>query len=264
MRPGRGRALAIWGATISATGHAAAIGLAVWALPWLSAGPDPGVPVVRVQLVDPAALDRPAVPDPPAALIDSGRPAVATQAPPASPEPPPTDATVPHDAPVAAPELPEAPEAGLAGRFDPGAALGLDVPRGDAADAAPAAAPDFALPSLAGRTADPARPPEPEAAEEEVGPATVQAFGAEVLAAVERAKVFPRRARERGLFGTSRVALTIGPGGELTSAHLVRSSGAKALDDAALAAVRNAELPAPPWGAPVAYDLGISFTLHGN
>lgn len=250
--------MAIWGATISATGHAAAIGLAVWALPWLRADPDPGVPVVRVRLVDAAALDRPAAPERPEG---PDRPTT-SGTPPASP-PPPTEATVPHDAPVAAPDLPEAPEAGLVGQFDPGAPLGLDA-------ASPEVAPDVALPSFAARPPDPAleaapRPEEPQDDEaEEVGPATVQAFGAEVLAAVERAKVFPRRARERGLFGTSWVALTVGPGSELTSARLVRSSGAKALDDAALAAVRNAELPPPPWGMPVAYDLGISFTLHGN
>ncbi|MFT3973610.1 MAG: TonB family protein [Amaricoccus sp.] len=209
------------------------LGLAVWALPWLRAGPDPGVPVVHVALVGPADLLPPVMPP----VMPPEMPGAApTPAPPVVPR----EATVPHaDMPAQAPPT-EAPADGLAGRFDPGAPLGFTL---GAAESPPAAA---------------APVPEPEA------PAGIETFEAEVRAAVERAKVYPQTARARGLYGTSHVTLLIGPEGEVISLHLVQSSGAKALDDAALAAVRDARLPAPPDGAPVTWSLGISFTLRDN
>lgn len=226
--------LRVWGTAISGAGHAVVLGLAIWALPWLRARPGPVVPVVLVRLVDPAELLPPAPPPPPplvpAAPVSTVRP----------------EATVPH------PEIPEEipVEEGLAGRFDPAAPLGFQT--------SGAVAPDPAVPMepQAGET-----PPEPLP---EVEPAGVEAFGAAVLAAVQAAKVTPPIARQRGLFGTTRVSLRVGPAGEVVEVRVVQSSGAKALDDAALKAVRNARLPAPPWGAPVAYDLGISFTLRDN
>lgn len=261
-------ALGGWGATISGAGHAAAIALALWALPWLRAGPDPGVPVVAVRLVAPSELSRSELSRP-----ERLRPELPPPEPPAASAPAPTatrpgavlrpEATVPHEeAPAEAPPVEGAPVEGFAGRFDPAAPLGIEladpgaeVPGAEAPGADVPGA-DGAVPE-AGLWQDAAEPPEP-------GPSSVEAFGAALRAAVERAKVYPRAARERGLYGTTQVALQIGPAGEVVALRLLRSSGAKALDDAALAAVRAARLPAPPAGAPLAYDLGISFTRRDN
>jgi protein TonB len=224
--------LGVLGAAISAAGHAAAIGLAVWALPWLRAGPDPGVRVVQVALVGPETLV-PAGPSPPVPA-----PLSATRT-----EQPRPEATVPH------PQVPEArpPVEDLARPFDPAAPFGFPL-AGEGAPPAPVAA----EPPAAAEAA-------PEA---EAPPMSAEAFRAALVAAVERAKVYPRIARERGLFGTTGVALTLAPDGGLAAVRVARSSGSKALDEAAVAAVRAARLPAPPADMPLAYDLGISFTLN--
>ena len=234
--PGRDAALAPVGAAISAAGHAAAIGLAVWALPWLRAGPDPGVPVMHVALVGPEALapsPKPPAPVPPAPEPPSAPPPAAWP-----------DATVPHEDIPVAPQ----PDAGFAGRFDPEAPFGFPLPGTDAGAGAAGAGP---------ADLDPEAPDGAEATA-----ATAEEFRQALLAAVESAKVYPRIARERGLFGTTEVAVTLGPDGALAGAGVVRSSGSKALDEAALAAVRAARLPVPAPELPRAYDLEISFTLH--
>lgn len=216
------RAALWWGAPVSAAAHAAVISLALWALPWLKSRPDPGVAVMAVRLVGPEVLAPPVAP---------------REAAPAS-KPPPVaawpEATVPHD--DAPPEPP--PVGSFAGRFDPDAALGLAARPTEPVAAAPLATDAEAPPSI-----------------------SPQAFEAALRAAIERAKVYPRIARIRGLFGTTHVAVTISPEGRLINARVVRSSGSKALDDAALVSVRNATLPAPPPDATATYDLGISFTL---
>ena len=59
------------------------------------------------------------------------------------------------------------------------------------------------------------------------------------------------RARPRasaGERGTVRIAFTIGPGGEVSTAQVKQSSGRPVIDGAALAAVRAARFPAPPAG----------------
>lgn len=227
--------MAIWGATISGAGHAAVIGLAVWALPWMRAGPDPGVAVMTVRLVDPSQLVRaaPPPPDPPDPKPQPAPPAAL-----------PAEATVPH------PEVPpeEPPVQNLAGRFDPDAPLGFRRPAEEGVPE-PSQPPAVADPSFVREE------PDPDVARQ-------VEFKAAVSAAVEAAKVYPETARRRGLFGTTRVALLVGPEGEVAELRIVQPSGAKALDDAALAAVRNARLPAPPRGEAVACDLGISFTLR--
>jgi periplasmic protein TonB len=231
------------GAPISAAGHAAVIALAVWALPWLRAGPDPEVSVVAVRLVSPES----AAPPPPV-------PASPDPAPPPSASTPSVvrpEATTPHDAaPAAAP-----PPRTFGGAFDPDAPLGIP--------ALSTASPDSEEFDGAGRPA--ATPDVEDQGSDEAG--DVLAYRDALQAAVERAKVYPQRARDRGLYGTTGVAATLGPGGALAGVRITRSSGAKALDDAALAAVRDARLPAPPEslaGTSLAYDLGISFTLRDN
>lgn len=245
------------------------LALAVWALPWLRAGPDPGVPVLAVRLVEPSELLAP----PPA------------PAPAVTPEPVPEvvarpEATVPH--PEMPPEAP--PVEGLGERFDPVAPLGIGAAPeavapepGSLAPEAGAVVPDeqfgtgfgsgteFGSGLGAGSRLVPGasgRPPDAAGEAVEASPVSAEAYGAGVRAAVERAKVYPRAARERGLFGTAGVTFLVGPAGEVMALRLVRSSGAKALDDAALAAVRDARLPVPPEGVPLGYDLGISFTLR--
>lgn len=271
-----------WGATISGAGHAAVLALAVWALPWLRAGPDPGVPVLAVRLVDPSELLAPPAPPAPAVTPE---PEVVARESLARPE-----ATVPH--PEMPPEAP--PVEGLGERFDAAAPLGIGpAPEAVAPEAgrlapeAGAVVPDEQfgtglgaglgtglgtgtgtgfgsglgassrfVPGASGR------PPDVAGEAVEASPVSAEAYGAGVRAAVERAKVYPRAARERGLFGTAGVTFLVGPAGEVMALRLVRSSGAKALDDAALAAVRDARLPVPPEGVPLGYDLGISFTLR--
>lgn len=217
------RAALWWGAPVSAAAHAAVIVLALWALPWLKARPDPGFAVMAVRLVGPEVLTPPMAPR--EAAPPSNPPPVAAR----------REATVPHD--NVPPEQP--PVGSFAGRFDPDAALGL-----------------------AARPTEPVAAPAPPVTDAEPPPPVLSRdFEAELRAAIERAKVYPRIARIRGLFGTTHVAVTISPDGRLINARVVRSSGSKALDDAALVSVRNATLPAPPPDAAATYDLGISFTL---
>jgi TonB family protein len=271
-----------WGATISGAGHAAVLGLAVWALPWLRAGPDPGVPVLAVRLVDPSELLAPPLPPAPA-VTPAPVPGVVAPEVVARPE-----ATVPH--PEMPPEAP--PVEGLGERFDAAAPLGIGpAPEAVAPEAgrlapeAGAVVPEeqfgtglgtgtatgtgtgtgFGSGFGAGSGFVPGasgRPPDVAGEAVEASPVSAEAYGAGVRAAVERAKVYPRAARERGLYGTAGVTFLVGPAGEVMALRLVRSSGAKALDDAALAAVRDARLPVPPAGVPLGYDLGISFTLR--
>jgi protein TonB len=257
-----------WGATISGAGHAAVLGLAVWALPWLRAGPDPGVPVLAVRLVDPSELLAPPLPPAPA-VTPAPVPGVVAPEVVARPE-----ATVPH--PEMPPEAP--PVEGLGERFDAAAPLGIGPAPEAVAPGAGRLAPEVGavvpdeqfgtglgsglgagsrfVPGASGR------PPDVAGEAVEASPVSAEAYGAGVRAAVERAKVYPRAARERGLYGTAGVTFLVGPAGEVMALRLVRSSGAKALDDAALAAVRDARLPVPPAGVPLGYDLGISFTLR--
>lgn len=49
-----------------------------------------------------------------------------------------------------------------------------------------------------------------------------------------------------GVRGTVRISFTVGQSGEVREAHVLRSSGQRVLDEAALAAVLGAKFPAPP------------------
>lgn len=63
---------------------------------------------------------------------------------------------------------------------------------------------------------------------------------AELSAALERAKTYPRIARERGIEGTVVVRFHVLPTGAVNSITVVRSSGAKVLDDASVRTVQRA------------------------
>lgn len=255
--------MAFWGAPISAAGHAVVIGLALWGLPWLRARPEAPPPVMSVSLVTPDAFEHIA------------RGASASAAPSPEPEPTPApvstdrpEATVPHpDAPpdVAMPDA--APPDSLAGDFDPAAPLGFPTLSTDAP--VPGRAPDSPPDKKPSRRAPSAEASslQGDAGEDAASAGAFADYGASVRAAVKRVQIYPKIARDRGLFGTARVTLTLAPDGRLESVRLVRSSGSKALDDASLAAVRNARMPMPPAGlasADLTYDLGLSFTLHDN
>ena len=72
-------------------------------------------------------------------------------------------------------------------------------------------------------------------------------WGATIRARVERRKSYPSAAGRAA--GTVTVALRVGPGGQLQSASVARSSGHPALDEAALAALRKAgPFPQAPKG----------------
>ncbi|HWP34821.1 MAG TPA: energy transducer TonB, partial [Thermodesulfobacteriota bacterium] len=94
------------------------------------------------------------------------------------------------------------------------------------------------------------------------GGADVSGWPGDALAAVrarlEAAKRYPLDARLRGAEGTAEVAFTIGPGGRLERVRLVRSSGDRSLDAAALEAVRRGA-PYPAAGltieAPIVFEL---------
>jgi protein TonB len=102
-------------------------------------------------------------------------------------------------------------------------------------------------------------------------PAPAPARGAVELAAYRDAlfaKIsslvrYPEAARERGVTGVATVRFALDGAGAVTLADLTRSSGDRALDDEAVAAVRRAApLPAPPEGAPRAYSAPIRFELR--
>ncbi|MBF0329762.1 MAG: energy transducer TonB [Nitrospirae bacterium] len=64
---------------------------------------------------------------------------------------------------------------------------------------------------------------------------------------IENAWVYPQEAAERGIYGDLRIKFTIRKDGRLGSVELVRTSGHKSLDDAAIRALRSAE---PYWPLP--------------
>ena len=84
-----------------------------------------------------------------------------------------------------------------------------------------------------------------------------------MFAKISAAARYPEAARERGATGVATVRFALDGGGAVTLADLAQSSGDRALDDEALAAVRRASpLPAPPAGAPRAYSAPIRFELR--
>ena len=72
-------------------------------------------------------------------------------------------------------------------------------------------------------------------------------WGGQIRARIERQKRYPRGTRATG---TAHLTLTVSSAGALISVALRQSSGDPLLDRAALAAVRNARLPAKPRALP--------------
>ncbi|WP_052340832.1 energy transducer TonB [Salinarimonas rosea] len=181
------------------------------------------------------------------------------------PEPVPEAATEPEPAPVTAPMIEAAappfvlppprptdlppPQRPRATRAAPPAAS----PGRDTFDSARAAA-------RAAQTREHAAAPEPARASS-AGPAERARWQARLLAHLERHKRYPAAARAQRIEGVVHVTFGLDARGSVTSARVARSSGASALDEAAVAMVRRASpAPAPPEGAvtltvPVRFDL---------
>ena len=132
----------------------------------------------------------------------------------------------------------------LAPAFDPQAPLGLT----EDTTSSPGADPVRPATAVPPRAADVSQVPpatgDPTAPDDRSG--AREGYEAAVRAAVLRARGYPGLARERGLAGSVRVGIMLGRQGRLLTARLVRSSGSRTLDDAALAAVRDARYPAAP------------------
>jgi len=223
------------------------------------------------------------------------RPAEASDAlaPAPAAKPDPAVATAPEVDTIPPPQAAEAAEAtDLAPSASPSPALTPDAARADVAPAPVAPPPLLAsTPPEAGFSVAPrveprrsVRPPpraarvlaRPEPAARPSGVratanAPAPAHGAAELAAYRNvliAKIsglarYPEAARERGATGVATVRFALDGGGAVTLADLAQSSGDRALDDEAMAAVRRASpLPAPPAGAARAYSAPIRFELR--
>lgn len=121
----------------------------------------------------------------------------------------------------------------------------------------PAASPETS-PGLDVRP-DPGSNPASSPAAAEADPC-IQAAGA-LRAAIDARKRYPTLARRRGLCGTAIVTFTINADGTLGALAVARSSGSRLLDEAALAAVRDA---APFAAAGCSFSLPIQFRLTGS
>jgi TonB family protein len=84
---------------------------------------------------------------------------------------------------------------------------------------------------------------EKQSAPAAASPGAVREYARYVIQAL--AKVKPRRSLP---LGTVRIRLQISPDGEIASLAVIKSSGNKKLDDAALVEVRRARFPRPPVG----------------
>jgi periplasmic protein TonB len=97
------------------------------------------------------------------------------------------------------------------------------------------------------------------------GTANFSSYQAEVLAHLQRYRIYPPEARNRGITGTAMVRFALAANGGVISASLGRSSGAAILDETALSMIRRASpFPSIPSGlgrsqmdfaAPIRFDL---------
>jgi protein TonB len=127
----------------------------------------------------------------------------------------------------------------------------------------PVAAPRASAPAAI--TAEPPAPPPPPVSVARTPDAEVlNQFQAQARAAVQAALRYPGVARARRLVGQSRIAFTYRDS-QASAAHVVGSSGFDILDQAALAALRDAALPPPPpelAGHSVDMTITVLFTLQ--
>ena len=117
--------------------------------------------------------------------------------------------------------------------------------------------PPMVLPPEA--TTPPPPPPPPPAVNADV----VDRFQAEVRAAIQAAIIYPPTAKMMKQQGRAKVAFTL-THGHAEGAQIIQSSGVAAIDTAALAAVRDANYPAPPpemAGKPLSFAVFVVFSL---
>jgi protein TonB len=102
-------------------------------------------------------------------------------------------------------------------------------------------------------------------AEDAGGRAAISSYQAQVLAHLQRHRVYPAEAQSRGITGVARVRFSLASSGAVIGASLAGSSGTSVLDQAAVAMVRRASpFPAFPAGiaraqldfaAPIRFDI---------
>jgi protein TonB len=90
---------------------------------------------------------------------------------------------------------------------------------------------------------------------------SVSTYRAIVNAQISSHTHYPESARLQGVSGHVTVAFSIGGAGRVTSAYVVASSGAGALDSAAVQAVRAIQVPPPPGGS-FSGSKSFNFNLH--
>lgn len=185
----------------------------------------------------------------PVAAIPASVPA--RQAPPpakqfveAVPEPPPTQASTPRPRSRPAPPPRQHDSHHREARGPEPAA------RKDAQSAPPSAQQAPATPAAAPRTAQQV--------------ALREAYKAALLAAIERHKAYPNRAKRRGIEGRARVAFRVMADGRVTDIRLTESSGSKLLDKAALSALRQVkDLPPLPAALQLSeWDLAVPIVFE--
>jgi TonB family protein len=97
------------------------------------------------------------------------------------------------------------------------------------------------------------------------GTADVSSYQSQVLAHLQRYRIYPAEAKNRGITGTAMVRFALASNGSVISASLSHGSGTAVLDEAALSMVRRAS-PFPPFpaglgrsqmdfAAPIRFDL---------
>ncbi len=90
-----------------------------------------------------------------------------------------------------------------------------------------------------------------------------QAYATMIRAKIEKAKRYPLPAREMGLEGAVKLRFSLTGQGELLRVEVLRSSGIKILDQAAVEAVKRAA-PFPPAPSPYDQEKEISFVITIN
>jgi periplasmic protein TonB len=153
---------------------------------------------------------------------------------PAKSDPPPPEPEVPPD-PAASPPQVE----GVTAKPPPPE---TPTPPPSPPPSPPLSAPSAAMPTVADVAAAPETAP---GSEEAMPPAAIQRWRQALIAQIERHKRFPANAKGRS--GVVRVAFSIDRDGRLTEVRVLASSGAAALDEAAIDLIRQSQpFPTPP------------------
>ncbi len=213
---------------------------------------------------EPAPSPSPPAPAAAPSPMDLPPPPSAPEPEPAAPEPaaPPAPAPPPLPDPAPPRAVPQLPRPSPMRRAAPAAAKARAVPMPRHEQADPSASGAGALPGLP----VPAASPAPTQAASPVPPATAEAVGAwrgALAAWLQEHRTYPDAARRDGIEGRAVVRFTIDAAGLVTGVVLVGSSGSPVLDEATLALLRGAHLPAPPAPGPdhLSITLPVRYSL---